>query len=60
VLLATVRTRVSTEPALVAYEPTSGDEAFRAPYPPGVTDLQALGHTLVGRDDDSHAQVELG
>ena len=60
VLVATVRTSVGTEPALVAYETASGDEAFRAPYPPGVTDLHVLGHTLVGRDEESSEQVELG
>ena len=37
-------------PALVAYDPAGGHEVFRAPYPPGVTEVTAIGRRLVGRD----------
>lgn len=59
VVVATDRTTLTAEPSLVAYDPVSGDELFRAPYPPGVTELEAVGHSLVARDA-SYEQVELG
>ena len=60
VLVAVDRTGTDGVPALIALDPASGTEAFRAPYPDGVTDVEALGRTLVGRDDESDERVELG
>ena len=60
ILAAAERTGTSGVPALVAYDPASGDEVFRAPYPDGVIEVGALGRTLVGRDAASDEQVELG
>jgi len=60
VLVAADRTGVDADAALVAYDPASGTEVFRAPYPDGVTSLEAVGRTLVGLDAVGGAQVELG
>lgn len=60
VLVATERTGVGAAPALLAYDPADGAEAFRAPYPAGVVELGALGRTLVGRDAASDERVQLG
>jgi outer membrane protein assembly factor BamB len=60
VLVATDRTGTDAVPALVAYDPASGTEVFRAPYPQGVTEVSAIGRTLVGRDAAGDERVELG
>lgn len=60
ILVPAERTGASGVPALIAYDPASGAEVFRAPYPEGVIEVGALGRTLVGRDAASDEQVELG
>lgn len=60
VLAALERTGTSGVPALAAYDPATGAEVFRAPYPEGVIEVGSVGRTLVARDAASHAQVELG
>ena len=60
VLLATDRTGRGAEPTLVAFDPASGDGGVPGSVPAGVTELQVIGHTLVGRDEESYEQVELG
>ncbi|WP_315094935.1 PQQ-binding-like beta-propeller repeat protein [uncultured Cellulomonas sp.] len=60
VLVALERTNADAVPAVVAYDPASGTEVLRAPYPDGVIEVGALGRTLIGRDAASGEQVELG
>ncbi|WP_421740196.1 PQQ-binding-like beta-propeller repeat protein [Cellulomonas sp.] len=60
ILAPAERTGTTGVPALIAYDPASGAEVFRAPYPEGVIEVGALGRTLVGRDAASDEQVELG
>ncbi|MBO3103399.1 outer membrane protein assembly factor BamB family protein [Cellulomonas fengjieae] len=60
ILAALDRTGTSGVPALAAYDPATGAEQFRAPYPDGVIELGSVGRALVGRDAASDQQVELG
>ncbi|MBO9553088.1 PQQ-binding-like beta-propeller repeat protein [Cellulomonas sp.] len=52
VLVAYERTGADAHAAVVAYDPSSGQEVFRAPYPDGVQDLQPWGRHLTGSDDE--------
>lgn len=64
-LLATLEvTSDEVQPAVVAYDPASGTEVFRAPYPAGVDDVTPVNGRLVGIDttsdgDDGFAYVLL-
>lgn len=51
-LLATLEptTSADEQPTLVAYDPASGTEVFRAPYPAGVGDVSPVNGRLIGRD----------
>ncbi|WP_421733082.1 PQQ-binding-like beta-propeller repeat protein [Cellulomonas sp.] len=60
ILAAAERTGSSSVAALIAFDPADGTEVFRAPYPDGVIEVEAIGRALVGRDAASHEQVELG
>lgn len=48
------------EPVLVAYDPASGHEEFRARYPDGVTMVGPGRHSLVGMDEATNRYVVLG
>lgn len=48
------------EPVLVAYDPVTGDEKFRAHYPEGVTTVGPARRTLVGLDETTNEYVVLG
>jgi len=52
VLVAYERTGSDAHAAVVAYDPASGQEAFRAAYPDGVEDVNPVGRHLVGTDAD--------
>lgn len=60
-LLATLEpTRPDGEPVLVAFEPASGHEDFRAPYPEGVSVVVPAGRTLIGLIEASNEFAVLG
>lgn len=48
------------EPGLVAYDPVTGHEEFRAPFPDGVTTVGPVQGTLVGMDQATNEYVVLG
>ncbi|KQR17364.1 PQQ-binding-like beta-propeller repeat protein [Cellulomonas sp. Leaf334] len=48
------------EPVLVAYDPASGHEEFRAHYPDGISMVGPARRTLVGMDETTNEYVVLG
>jgi len=60
VLLAPDSSGTDSPAAIVAYDPDSGDEAFRAPYPEGITLLGGVNRRLLGYDSAADEYVLLG
>jgi outer membrane protein assembly factor BamB len=59
VLVAYERGDSGAPPVLVAYDPASGREAFRAPYPPGVGDVNPWGrHLMATSAEDEWVQLD--
>ncbi|CAN5122866.1 hypothetical protein BH11ACT1_BH11ACT1_04670 [soil metagenome] len=46
--------------ALIAYDPLTGDEAFRAPYPQGLSPAGEVGGRLLGYDAATDEYAQLG
>ncbi|HEY5554287.1 MAG TPA: PQQ-binding-like beta-propeller repeat protein, partial [Cellulomonas sp.] len=51
---------VGTTPVLVAYDPVSGEEAFRAQYPEGIGQMGEVDRRLMGYDAATDEYVLLG
>jgi hypothetical protein len=47
-------------PVLIAYDPTTGEEAFRAPYPVGIVPVGEANKKLLGFDAAKNEYVQLG
>ncbi|MEZ0446614.1 PQQ-binding-like beta-propeller repeat protein [Cellulomonas sp. ICMP 17802] len=58
-LVGLIATSTDATPALVAYDPATGQEDFRASYPPGVTEVTSIGRQLIGHDGSSDEYVVL-
>jgi outer membrane protein assembly factor BamB len=60
VLVALETGGTATAPVLVAYDPVSGDEAFRAQYPDGISLVGEVDRRLMGYDAANDEYVLLG
>jgi len=60
VFLALEAVGTDTTPVLVAYDPVSGDEAFRAQYPAGTSPVGEVDRRLMGYDAATDEYVLLG
>lgn len=47
-------------PVLVAYDPVTGEVAFRAPYPQGLSPAGEVGGRLLAHDAATDEYVQLG
>ena len=60
IFTATEAGGTSSAAELVAYDPVTGDEAFRVQYPEGISPMGEVDRRLMGYDDATDEYVLLG